>query len=258
MENEMEIGTVVHSVDKAAKLIELLLYAHTPLSLRELTEQSGYPKSTVHALLSTLRRHAMIDQHADGKYFLGVRLFECGCAVSANWDISNVARPYLEQLASATDATAFISLLDGENVISFDQCSPANGVQVMQGIGQRLSLHATSQGKLMLSLRSEDEVERLLRKTGLQVFTPHTITDVSVLKAELNKIRANGYAVEDGEYKIGLRSVAAPVYDHFGSARYAIGVVGLFRRVRSDEFSSAVEQVLMQASNLSNAIGYRR
>lgn len=258
MENEMEIGTVVHSVDKAAKLIELLLYAHCPMSLRELAEQSGYPKSTIHALLATLRRHAMIDQHPDGKYFLGIRLFECGCAVSANWDISSVARPYLEQLATATDATAFISLLDGENVISFDQCSPANGVQVTQGIGQRLSLHATSQGKLMLSLRSDDEIDRILKKIGMQMFTPHTITDISMLKTELAKIRANGYAVEDGEYKIGLRSVSAPVFDHSGTVRYALGVVGLFRRIQSDEFSRSVAQVVTQAANLSKAIGYMK
>lgn len=254
----MEIGTVVHSVDKAARLIELLLNAHSPMHLRALTEQSGYPKSTVHALLSTLRRHSLIEQMPDGKYFLGIRLFECGCAVSANWDISNVARPYLEQLASATDATAFITLLDGENVISFDQCAPANGVQVTQGIGQRLSLHATSQGKLMLSLRSDEEVDRLLKKSGMQVFTPHTITDASILKTELGKIRSEGYAVEDGEYKIGLRSVSVPVFDHSGCVRYALGVVGLFRRVQSDEFANAIHQVLTQAENLSKAIGYRR
>lgn len=256
MDHETEIGAVVHSVDKAARLIELLLNAHCPLSLRELSEQSGYPKSTIHALLATLRRHAMIDQHPDGKYFLGIRLFECGCAVSANWDISNVARPYLEQLAASTDATAFISLLDRESVISFDQCSPANGVQVTQEIGQRLSLHATSQGKLMLSLRSEDEIDRILKKTGMQMFTPHTITDVSKLKTELSKIRSDGYAVEDGEYKIGLRSVSAPVFDHTGTVRYALGVVGLFRRIRSDEFSQSVAQVVAQAANLSKAIGY--
>lgn len=88
------------------------------------------------------------------------------------------------------------------------------------------------------------------------MFTPHTITDVSKLKTELSKIRSNGYAVEDGEYKIGLRSVSAPVFDHTGTARYALGVVGLFRRIQSDEFSQSVAQVVAQAANLSKAIGY--
>jgi len=254
---EHDHGGTVRSVSKAMELLELLLARRTPLSLQEIASSVGYPKSTVHALLSTLREHAMVEQRADGKYALGIRLFEYGCAVSSAWDVTLYARPHLEQLAARTGASAFISLLSGNCVISFDQCTGSAGMLVVPEVGYRLPLHATSQGKLLLSQFSDQDVLKRLRAEDLQTFTPHTVTEPQQLFAALAEIRRNGYAIEDGEYKIGLRSVSAPVYDRSGAMRYALGVVGLFRRVRSVEFEAAVESVVRHAAQLSASIGFR-
>ena len=91
MPNEQKPASV-RSVDKAMELIEALLSRRAPMTLRELSAAVGYPKSTVHALLSTLRAHGMVAQNEDGRYTLGIRLFECGCAVSDSWDLSRTAR----------------------------------------------------------------------------------------------------------------------------------------------------------------------
>ena len=249
--------TTVHSVDKAMNLLELLLSRHTPMTLQEIAAAAGYPKSTVHALLTTMRNHAMIEQLQDGRYTLGIRLFECGCAVSSAWDIGRLAHPHLEQLAAATDASAFLALLDGKNAISFDQCISATGLQVVPAMGGRMPLHATSQGKVLLSCLSDREALKILEKGGMQAFTPHTITDPQRFVANLAAVRENGYAVEDGEYRIGLRSAAAPVYDSTGQVRYALGVAGLFRRVQSEDFQNAVAHLVHQARQLSMALGWR-
>ena len=249
--------TTVHSVDKAMNLLEILLSHRNPMTLQEISTASGYPKSTVHALLTTMRNHAVIEQQQDGRYALGIRLFECGCAVSSAWDIGRLAHPYLEQLAAAADASAFLSLLDGKNAISFDQCISATGLQVVPAVGGRMPLHATSQGKVLLSCLSDREVLKILEKGGMQAFTPHTITDPQRFVADLAKVRENGYAVEDGEYRIGLRSAAAPVYDSTGQVRYALGVAGLFRRVQSEDFQNAVAHLVHQARQLSMALGWR-
>lgn len=247
----------VHSVDKAMTLLEILLGHRGPMTLQELSVSSGYPKSTVHALLSTMREHAVVEQQSDGRYGLGIRLFECGCAVSSAWDIGRLAHPHLEQLATVTDASAFLALLDGQNAISFDQAISATGLQVVPAVGGRMPLHATSQGKVLLSCLHDREVYRLLEKGGMQAFTPHTITDPNRFLADLAAVRERGYAVEDGEYRIGLRSAAAPVYDSSGQVRYAIGVAGLFRRVEAEDFRSAVGHLLHQARQLSIALGWR-
>lgn len=247
----------VQSVDKAMTLLEILLARHTPMTLQELSAASGYPKSTAHALLTTMRSHSAVEQQGDGRYALGIRLFECGCAVSSAWDIGRLAHPHLEQLAASTGASAFLSLLEGVNAISFDQCVSDTGLQVVPAIGGRMPLHATSQGKMLLSGRSDREVLRILEEGGMQAFTPHTITDPRRFVADLAAVRQQGYAVEDGEYRIGLRSAAALVYDSGGQMRYALGVAGLFRRVRSEDFQNAVEQLVHQARQLSMALGWR-
>ncbi|MBQ9646982.1 MAG: IclR family transcriptional regulator [Oscillospiraceae bacterium] len=247
----------VHSVAKAMELIEALLSRRAPMTLQELSAAVGYPKSTVHGLLSTLRDYGMVAQNPDGRYALGVRLFECGCAVSDGWDVSKVARPYLEQLAARTNGSAFLSLIEGSYVISVDQCTGGAGVQVVPEVGSRLPLHATSQGKLMMAHLSLSEARKRLLDAGLQPYTPHTITDVNSLLDGMQWVRERGYAVEDGEYKIGLRSVSAPVRDSMGAVRYAVGVVGLFRRVQSEEFETAIEETVRAADALSAALGWR-
>ena len=256
MSNEAK-STQVRSVAKAMELLEALLARRAPMTLQELSAAAGYPKSTVYALLSTLREHAMVEQRPDGRYALGVRLFECGCAVSAGWDVSKVARPYLEQLAGRTGGSSFLSILEGDHVISFDQCTGGAGVQVVPEVGSRLPPHATSQGKLLLAYLPESEARRRLERAGLPPYTPHTVTDADALLGGVAAIRESGCAVEDGEYKIGLRSVSAPVRDRDGGVRYALGVVGLFRRVRSEEFQLAIEETISAADALSAALGWR-
>jgi DNA-binding IclR family transcriptional regulator len=247
----------VHSVDKAMELLELLLHHRLPMTLQELAAACGYPKSTIHTLLATLRRHEMVRQNEDGRYALGIRLFELGCAVNARWDVTRPARPYLERLAARTGASTFIAVLEGDHAISLDQCAGGDGLQVVPEIGSRLPLHATAQGKLFLSLLSDSDALQRVQRAGLTAYTPHTITDTGVLLHAMERIRRDGWATEDGEYKIGLRAAAAPVYDQFGQAKYALGVVGLFRRVSSAEFQDALEQAALHARQLSQALGMR-
>lgn len=259
MTSTIHAGSQVKSVSKAMQVIELLLGQRRPMSLQELSTGAGIPKSTIHAILSTLRDHGMVEQRDDGKYYLGVRLFECGCAVAAEWDITTVAHPHLVQLAEQTGASAFIALLDGGECIIFDQCVPASGtgLQIRQDPGSRQPLHATAQGKLLLSSLSNAEVLNRLTARGMQAFTRHTITDPEKFLAALDAVRQAGYALEDGEYKTGIRAIAAPVYDQSKQLKYAIGVVGLFSRIISDDFQHAINQTVHQARQISLAIGYR-
>ena len=246
----------VHALGKAMELLELLLRSRRPLSLQELCAMSGYPKSTTHALLSTLREYDMIAQNADGRYSLGMKLYECGCAVSAGWDVKQLAHPYLEQLAKNVGWGSYLAVRSGDHVLTVDRCSGSSGagLQLTVEPGVRLPLHATAQGKVLLSAASEREILRCCAQ-GLQPCTRHTITAPEDLLAALAQVRTQGYAVEDGEYKVGLRAVAAPVRDAGGSVCGAIGVVGLFPRTSSEEFQAAVAQTCTSAAALSRALG---
>ena len=141
----------VQSVAKALRLLGLLMEAHQPLTLAALSEQTGWPKSTIHGLLSTMRESAVVDQQSDGRYCLGVRLFEYGCAVGASWSVSDLAKPHLQHLASVTGQSVFLSLLNRSEVITIEQMQSRAGLRVVSEVGTRLPLHCTSQGKVFLS-----------------------------------------------------------------------------------------------------------
>ena len=251
-------GNIILSVAKAMELLQLLSRSKKPLSLKELSAQCGYPKSTVFGLLTTMRTFDVVTQTPDGKYSLGLRLFEYGRQVERSWDISLVARPYMEHLCQQTGASVVLSVCEGGSVITLDQVETHGGLRIVSDVGSRLPIYCTSQGKVFLAHMSRTGAETLLRSQSMTQFTPHTITDPPALMREIEVCRANGYAIENGEYKIGLRSVSAPVYTVAGKAAYAVGVIGMFRSTHSDEFRAAVEQVCVTASMLSTALGYRK
>lgn len=245
------------SLGKALELLDLLAAQRKPMSLAAISETAGFPKSTTHLLLSTLRSYGYVEQRPDGSYFLGMRLYECGRAVSAQWDISAAARPFLEQLAEQTGATAVVSYLGDGHILNLDQIAGRSGVQVLSEVGIMLPLHATAQGKLYLSTQTDTDVNSLLRARGMQAYTPHTLTTQEAVLEQLRRIRQDGYAVENGEYKIGLRAVCAPILDSEKKVRYAVGVVGLFRYINSREFDEAIAAVLGSAQQISSALGFR-
>ena len=247
----------IHSVTKAIRLLELLREAGKPLSLTELYAATGWPKSTIHGLLSTMREAGFIEQTQSGRYWLGIRLFELGCAVSNAWDIASIARGPMQNICQTLGESVFLSVFDRAAVVTLAEEESHASLRVVSEVGARLPVHCTSQGKLFLAHVSQAECRRVLNLGELRAYTPHTLTSYAQFLPELARIREQGYAVENGEYKIGLRSVSAPVYDASGEVRYALGVVGMFRQVYTDEFRQAISMVCAAAAEVSRAIGYR-
>lgn len=254
----MQDGNKILSVAKAMELLELLSHTDKPMSLTELVSRSGYPKSTVFGLLATMRAYGVVTQSPEGKYALGLRLFEYGRQVERSWDISLVARPYLEHLSQQTGASVMLSIFEANTVVTVDQVRSKDNLHIVSEVGARLPVYCTSQGKVFLAHRPIPEAERLLRRLHITPFTPHTVTDIPELMQELTLCRQNGYAIENGEYKIGLRSISAPIYTVDGALRYTVGVIGMFRSVHSAEFDAAIASVKETAAMISAALGYRK
>ena len=247
----------VQSVAKALRLLDLLMEARQPLTLTALSERTGWPKSTIHGLLTAMRENSVIEQQGDGRYCLGMRLFEYGCAVSAGWSVSDLARPHLQNLANVTGESAFLSILERTEAITIEQIQSRAGLRVVSEIGTRLPLHCTSQGKVFLAAMSDDEAQRVLSRRALEPYTPNTLVAWERFAQTLGDVRRQGYAVEDGEYKYGLCSCSAPVRDRTGAIRYAVGIVGMFDSARSPAFQRDVELTRAAAAQISTALGYR-
>ena len=104
-------GKTIHSVAKAIRLLDILTESGQPASLTELYQKTGWPKSTIHGLLSTMRESGLIEQMPNGRYWLGIRLFEYGCAVSNSWDIGTIARPHMQSICAELGESVFLSVL---------------------------------------------------------------------------------------------------------------------------------------------------
>lgn len=151
-----------------------------------------------------------------------------------------------------------LSVYEGGSVITLDQVESREGLRIVSDIGSRLPVFCTSQGKVFLAHMSQAGAENLLRSQSLTQFTPHTITDIPSLLREVEVCRTQGYAIENGEYKIGLRSISAPIYNVGREVQYTVGIIGMLRSTHSDEFRAAVQRVCATATMISAALGYRK
>lgn len=250
----MQEGKIIQSVAKAMKLLDILAESPAPLSLADISAVTGWPKSTIHGLLSTMRESSVVAQDEEGRYMLGIRLFEYGCTLSSSWTILETAKPFIQHISYHTGEAVFLSILDRGEVITLDRAENRMGLQTSAEMGCRLPVHCTSQGKLFLAYMSEQEQKNILKRTDLREYTSHTITTIPALQKEFEKIRQQGYAIENGEYKTGLRSVAAPIFDSEDRVRYAIGIIGMFRQIESDKFLRAVSVVKETADRISQTL----
>ena len=247
----------VRSIGKACALLDLLAQERRPMSLGELAASTGWAKSTVHGLLQSMRAAGLVEQSAEsGRYELGVRLFEYGNAMQSTRSILTICAEPMRRLVERTGESATLSMLDRGEALVLAHAEADSSFHIASETGAHLPAYCTAQGKALLSSLSDASVRRIFEER-YQPLTPHTIADADVLLAELKTVRANGYAIENGEFKVGIRGVAAPIRDHYGAVRYAIGLIGLFRRVDSDEFRAATALVKETAKELSNALGYR-
>lgn len=148
---ELETKTI-HSVAKAIRLLDLLAERTKPATLTELYQATGWPKSTIHGLLSTMREAGLIEQTPNGRYWLGIRLFEYGCAVSNAWDIGSIARPHMPENLRGAGESVFLSVFDRAAVVTLAEEESRASLRVVSEVGARLPIHCTSQGKLFLAI----------------------------------------------------------------------------------------------------------
>ena len=253
-----ERSSHVHSVQRALQLLELLAEENGELSLTELAGRLGWPKSTVHGILATLRDYRFVDQSAqNGRYRLGIRLFEFGHKVARSWDIREIALPVIKKLNTKFGELVHLATEDDGEVFYIEKIDSTHILRIVSEIGARLPMHCSALGKAMLAFRAPAEVKRILGKRGMPVMTENTITDPVKMEAELTRIRKQGYAIDNQEIMEGLRCVAAPIRDRQGDVRYAVSVAAFAERLTGSYFEQVKDAVLETAAEISRLLGYK-
>jgi IclR family acetate operon transcriptional repressor len=199
----------VQSLDRAFALLEHMSEAGGDVALSELAARSGLPLPTIHRIVRTLVTSGYVRQLPSRRYALGPRLIGLGEAASRM--LGAWARPQLVELVEQAGETANLAMLDGDAVVYLAQVPSKHSMRMFTEVGRRVPVHCTGVGKALLAQLPPPDAHALLARTGLAAQTPHTITDPERLARELERIRVQGYAVDDAEQELGVRCVAVAV-----------------------------------------------
>jgi DNA-binding IclR family transcriptional regulator len=191
----------------------------------------------------------------NGRYHLGLRLWELGNHAVARLELPGPAMPALHQLSADTAETAHLAVLDDHDVLYIAKVESKRPLRIPSQVGRRLPPHCTAIGKTLLAWLPSADLDRFIRARGLERFTPHTICDPDVLRSELMLIRQRGYALDREELEQGLRCVAAPIRDRSAQVTAAISLAGPSVRVNEAETPRLVQAVLHAARSISHILG---
>ncbi len=244
----------VQSVDRALTILAILA-RHGEAGVTDIAAELGVHKSTAFRLVATLESHGMVEQNEDrGKYRLGVGVLRLAGATTARLDVVQEARPICRKLAADSGETVNIAVLSDRSALYLDQVAGRSALQSHNWVGQHIPLHATSNGKVLLSGLSGDEVD--LRLPRLPSYTEETVTSRAKLRRQLAEVRSVGYAVAVDELEVGLTAIAAPVHNAQGDVIASLSVSGPTFRMGEGRVKELVALVSDAAEEVSRRLGY--
>jgi IclR family transcriptional regulator, acetate operon repressor len=241
----------VQSLNRAFELLERLADADGALGVSELAAATGLPLPTIHRLLRSLSAGGYVRQEPSRRYGLGSRLIRLGDAASRSLGVW--AMPHLRGLVGEVAETANLAMLEGDSAVYVAQAPSPHSMRMFTEVGRRVMTHCTGVGKALLSRLDDRAVLRLLGRTGLPAMTDHTITSPDGLLAELDRIRRQGYAVDDGEQEVGVRCLAVPVEG--GPGLIAVSVSGPSGRLTTERIPQLVPVLHRVAADLGSELG---
>jgi IclR family transcriptional regulator, acetate operon repressor len=247
----------VQVLDRSLKLLELVAEAEGAV-LTDLAEQSGMAPSTVHRLLTSLAQHGMVTHDGEtGAWTIGVKAFEIGTAYLRFRKLGTISRRFLKQLMDECGETANIAIEDDGDVVFISQVESHAPMRAFFRPGRRGPIHASGIGKAILSTWTDEQIEALLSGKPLQHFTGKTRDSLPKLLGDIAEIRARGWSTDDEEHTLGMRCVAAPIFDEYGEAVAGISISGPAVRLPDEKIAAIGPLIKSVAEALTKAMGGR-
>jgi IclR family acetate operon transcriptional repressor len=227
------------------------------LGLAQVASRTGLQPSTAHRLLATLVERGYVTQNAEtGRYLLGYRLLELATGVQARTErLRALTRPHLLAVQKITGETASLTILEPPSLVYVDQVEGSRSVRMFARLGAAVPPHTTASGKAILAFTKSPPLAEICGPEPFDALTPRTITTLTTLEQELARVRRRRYAVDNEEHEVGVSCVAAPIFDHDGAVRAAIGVSGPTPRIRGADTAELGELVSNRAAEISRALG---
>ncbi len=239
---------------KAFDILDLFDERGKELTVTEVHESLDMNKASAFRILKNLEDAGYVEREPlTHKYYLGSKIYNLGLLAEPHTTIKRITRPFLEELNEECQETVHLAVLHQGEALYLDKIEGKKTIRVISSIGSKLPCHCSGVGKVLLADLSEDEVEKIVREKGLPQFTDKTIKDLDRLKAELAKIRQQGYAIDNEEIERGLKCAAALLTNSEGKGLASISISVPSERFNkeSDAYISAVRKT---AARISRAI----
>lgn len=216
MSTAEEAGEFVRSLERGLAVLRTFSRDHPAQTLAEVARRTGLTRATARRLLLTLARLGYV--RSDGRLFrLTPKVLDIGYAYLSSLDLAELAQPDLEALVERTHESCSAAVLEGSEIVYVARVPTKRIMAISLGLGSRLPAVATSLGRVLLAELPPAELDVVLGTTRLEAYTARTITDPDALRAELDQVRVQGWALVDQELELGLRSIAAPLRDRCGA-----------------------------------------
>lgn len=246
----------VQSVDRALEILEILSQEPRGLGVTALSHRLDVAKSTTHRLLNTLLNRNFVMKDENDYYKLGTQVLFLSNYVIENFNIIDIAKSKIKELSDKTNETIHLVFYDNNEVVYIDKAEPEQTIRMHSRIGKRGLMHCTGVGKAILAFMNEEEAERVLKEKGMKAHTPNTITDLELMKVELQKIRSKGFSIDNVENEEGIRCIASPIFDHHQNPIAAISISGPESRVTLERIDKElIDLIKNTAKKISLELG---
>jgi len=247
---------LIGSLTKGLIILETLLECDRA-GVTEFSKILEVNKSSAYRLLRTLEERGFVEQEpATGKYKLGMKMAQFSMKALDSMELRDIALPFLKKLTDATKESSSLCILSNNQGIVIEKQNSEEKISANLYVGIAEPLHCTALGKVLLGSLPEREQKKMLGAAPLIAYTPKTITNIDQLLIEYRRIAENGFAIDDEEYSLGMRCLAAPVYNQKKEVIAAMGLSGPITRIRTEileEYSTLVKET---ANALSFQLGY--
>ena len=245
------------AVERALGILEAVAKGADGLTNSEISRELGIPKSTASYILHCLQRCGYLRRETEGgKYRMGLKVLDLSHGVLKGLDLRELARPVLNALVQRVHLTAHLAILENGEAVYIERTEAPGFIKMNTWVGRRMYVHSTSIGKVLVAWRPKEDVEKILGEHGMKKRTPKTITVAGKYIQELERVRTEGYGLDDEENSVGVRCIAVPVFNAMGQVEAAVSVSGTVAMVNAETLPKITDAVKDAARKISAQLGY--
>ncbi len=245
------------AVERTLEILEAVAHRSGGMSNADISRKLRIPKSSASYILRTLQHRGYLRRDPEtGRYRLGVKVLSLSRGALSGLDVREAALPVMRQLVEHSHLTAHLAILDGDEAVYVEKVDAPGFIKMDTWVGRRMEIHSTSVGKALAAYLDPAKIAAILKARGMKKLTPRTITSPARFLKELERVREQGYAVDDEENSPEVRCVAAPIFGASGQIEASLGMTGTIHQVSLEMLPRLAAAVKDATLRISHQLGY--